>query len=330
MKTKARNWKRRRFASIESAIGRCRGARCLALHKVPEPKTVKNRLHVDLITIQFVICWWHSLGPFCKVRGVGDANQNSPLGRLRSMEWSTDSVNLGGLAFDVRLTPDPSAPLAGDLNLCKTQGFLHNYEVLLAARPDFQPRRILELGIWRGGSVALWNEVFQPERLSAIDFLPERVIPALAQYVDAATTITLHWNTSQDDIQALTNVVAEDFDGQLPDLVIDDASHLYWPTRRSFEWLFPRMAPGALYVIEDWRSSVESASPDPLHLIAADLVSTKALGRNAIRSVTVQGGIIVVDRSNHTQDDTFTLAPDRGTERPAESVRSRLRHLVGR
>jgi hypothetical protein len=36
------------------------------------------------------------------------------------------------------------------------------------------------------------------------------------------------------------------------DLVIDDAAHVYGQTKRSFECLFPTLAPGGLYIIEDW------------------------------------------------------------------------------
>ena len=36
------------------------------------------------------------------------------------------------------------------------------------------------------------------------------------------------------------------------DLVVDDASHTYEETRASFEFLFPLLSPGGVYVIEDW------------------------------------------------------------------------------
>jgi hypothetical protein len=36
------------------------------------------------------------------------------------------------------------------------------------------------------------------------------------------------------------------------DAVIDDASHLYGVTRRTFEIAFPHLRPGGVYVIEDW------------------------------------------------------------------------------
>ena len=49
----------------------------------------------------------------------------------------------------------------------------------------------------------------------------------------------------------LLSIVHKDFNGQL-DLVIDDASHLYTETKKSFEILFPLLKAGGLYVIEDW------------------------------------------------------------------------------
>jgi hypothetical protein len=33
---------------------------------------------------------------------------------------------------------------------------------------------------------------------------------------------------------------------------VDDASHTYEETRTSFEFLFPLLSPGGIYVIEDW------------------------------------------------------------------------------
>jgi hypothetical protein len=45
--------------------------------------------------------------------------------------------------------------------------------------------------------------------------------------------------------------VAHEFSAPL-DLVIDDASHIYGPTKASFQALFPLLRPGGLYLIEDW------------------------------------------------------------------------------
>jgi hypothetical protein len=254
--------------------------------------------------------------------------EDLPLEKLRSLEWSADHVKLGDLTFQLqdkggRFSPD------SDLVLYKSRGFMRNYETLLASRPDFRASRILELGIWRGGSIALWNEVFRPDSLAAIDILAEAKPAALASYMAEASRgkISLHWNASQDDALALDNVLAEDFGGQPPDLVIDDASHQYWPTRRSFEWLFPRMNPGALYVIEDWRSSVDAPSEtEPLHRIAFDLVFTLARGQSPLASVTARNGIVVVERGRRAFDPEFVLARE---DRPKpRSLKSRLRERL--
>jgi len=36
------------------------------------------------------------------------------------------------------------------------------------------------------------------------------------------------------------------------DLVVDDACHAYEETKASFEFLFPLLQPGGIYLIEDW------------------------------------------------------------------------------
>ena len=49
-------------------------------------------------------------------------------------------------------------------------------------------------------------------------------------------------------------MLAVDIEPEPLDLVLDDASHALDPTRASFEVLFPRLAPGGLYAIEDWNA----------------------------------------------------------------------------
>jgi hypothetical protein len=59
----------------------------------------------------------------------------------------------------------------------------------------------------------------------------------------------------------------EQFDGGPLDLVVDDCSHLYEPTRASFNELFPRLRPGGAYVIEDWvwaHTPLDSEHPEGL------------------------------------------------------------------
>jgi hypothetical protein len=122
-------------------------------------------------------------------------------------------------------------------------------ETELALMPS--PRRIVELGIWQGGSAVLLDQFFSPERLVAVDFNPAR-IPALDEYARGHPNVRPYYGIDQADGSKLSEIVEADFSGQPIDLVIDDASHFYAETRASFLTLFPRMRPGGLYLIEDW------------------------------------------------------------------------------
>ena len=59
------------------------------------------------------------------------------------------------------------------------------------------------------------------------------------------------FGTSQDEA-TLPTKVSRQFNRQPLDLIMDDASHLYAPTKRAFENLFGLLKPGGRYVIEDW------------------------------------------------------------------------------
>lgn len=128
--------------------------------------------------------------------------------------------------------------------------------------------------------------------------------------------VTCHWGTDQADVAKLRTIVAADLRGQL-DLVIDDASHQYAPTKASFEALFPLIRPGGLYVIEDWswgcwpnlaedRQLVRGTEPD--RLIAEIAVSAGRMDgfivghgpchtlAPLISRVTIMADIVVVER----------------------------------
>src|SRR5205085_4846802 len=127
----------------------------------------------------------------------------------------------------------------------------------------------------------------------------------------------------QADVATLREIVRRDLGGEL-DLVIDDGSHLPGPTLASFETLFPLLALGGRYVIEDWAwehwpefqdagnywAGEESLSP-----LVADLVAAAGSSRELFRSVTVYEGFVVVERG--------ALAVEAGGFRLADHIRRR-------
>jgi hypothetical protein len=125
---------------------------------------------------------------------------------------------------------------------------------LLALIDELAPSRIVELGIFRGGSAALLAAAARPVKLSAIELETEPV-QALERFIedrDLASVLMQHYGVDQGDAAQLAAAIDADHGDEPLDLVVDDASHLYRETRCSFELLFARLRPGGRYIIEDW------------------------------------------------------------------------------
>jgi hypothetical protein len=113
---------------------------------------------------------------------------------------------------------------------------------------------MVEFGIFKGGSIALYEELYSPKRLVGVDVRDERV-PALDAYLEghsATDRVRLYYGTDQGDRDALHRIAKENFDGERLDVVIDDGSHRYEPSKASLNVFLPLLRPGGLYVIEDW------------------------------------------------------------------------------
>lgn len=119
---------------------------------------------------------------------------------------------------------------------------------------------LLELGIWKGASLFMWRRYFPNATIIGLD----RAL-RLHNEMQRADIVTFH--AEQDDEQAINELGS--LYGPLH-IVIDDASHISSKTIKSFELLWPHVAPGGIYVIEDLQTSYDDkhygtaeASPDP-------------------------------------------------------------------
>jgi predicted O-methyltransferase YrrM len=125
---------------------------------------------------------------------------------------------------------------------------------LATAISDVEPDRIIQLGIFKGGSTALLASLAKPRRLTAVE-LNHEPVDALEEFITArglCGVVSTHYGVDQIDTATLASLLRDDHDGEPLDLVVDDASHLYRETRASFELLFPRLRHGGVYIIEDW------------------------------------------------------------------------------
>ena len=101
--------------------------------------------------------------------------------------------------------------------------------------------RMLEIGVSKGGSLALWRKALgEKATIFGID-----IDPKCAEFDGKFATVRIG---SQDDAGFLKDVVRE-MGGV--DIVLDDGSHVASHERASFETLFPLLSEGGLYIIED-------------------------------------------------------------------------------
>jgi 23S rRNA U2552 (ribose-2'-O)-methylase RlmE/FtsJ len=122
----------------------------------------------------------------------------------------------------------------------KWRGYLDKYDRHLS-RFRNTPVRILELGVYRGGSLHLWRTYFG----DAATIFGVDIDPACQKYDGIAGHVRIG---SQADTTFLQGVVAE-IGGV--DVVIDDGSHVASHQRASFQALFPLLADKGVYICED-------------------------------------------------------------------------------
>jgi SAM-dependent methyltransferase len=254
---------------------------------------------------------------------------------FQQLIWRDDRMLLGDLTFRLQHTKDDAWELGDECFVFyKIKPLIDQYERFWSARPDFRPRNVFELGMWDGGSVAFWFELFQPRKHVGLDFAKRDNSPYFKRYLASRgleQRIATHWGVDQADAARIQAIVRKEFDGPL-DLILDDASHMYRPTKASFETLFPLLRPGGLYVIEDWAWAHWKEFQTPNHPWAAETALTRlifelvaATGSSAdlIARVEVFQGFVAVERGPISINERFEL--DRFiSNRPRMSIGRRL------
>jgi hypothetical protein len=192
------------------------------------------------------------------------------------VRWLGDSrVEVDGVAFEILSGHGPAVEgQETALHLRKTRDLI---ESVIAIVDEVEPRRIFELGICHGGSVALLELLARPQRHVAVELASGApMLDAWLQEQGLTEKVRTYYGTDQADAKVLHEIVARDFGGEPLDLVIDDASHLFEQTRASFNVLFPYVRPGGLYVIEDW-SWVHMMEATILAIVERDAVDRQTL-----------------------------------------------------
>jgi cephalosporin hydroxylase len=121
-------------------------------------------------------------------------------------------------------------------------GYYPAYQEL--AREIGPAGRVLEVGVYRGGSLLMWQELFPGGLVAGADNDPGATWPP------GTRRIVAH----QADPGLAEAARQASPDGY--DLIVDDASHIGELSAATLELLWPLVRPGGWYVLEDWTVSL--------------------------------------------------------------------------
>lgn len=232
------------------------------------------------------------------------------------------STGEADFVIDISPTYDRRPSDLTAFTIVKTVDFLNLY---IELAKSYHPRTILELGVFQGGGFAFLDSVFRPDAMSAVE-LSKTPVTTLLSWIANRANRSVHFSTNQTDRDRLLNIVKGELGGVL-DMVVDDASHSYVETRRSFEILFPIMSPGGHYIIEDWAWAhwesyqaldAPSANSPALSNLLFDLIMLQA-STHLIAEIRVFAQLVIIRKSSTgalVPNDFWGLIRNRGRAQP--------------
>jgi cephalosporin hydroxylase len=170
----------------------------------------------------------------------------------KPVDWISETkFVVDGVEFSGDLASYTEKTTLDRVVILKEARLLRQYVDLLASHST---DNILELGIWQGGSPLFYGLATDARKIVALDIAsPLPVLDEIIARHRLRDKVKLHFGMSQDDREAVSALIDDEFGDTPIDLVIDDASHYYEYSRKSFEIVFPHVRPGGFYIIEDWQ-----------------------------------------------------------------------------
>ncbi len=117
-------------------------------------------------------------------------------------------------------------------------GYTEGYAHYIPEEGEFN---LLEIGIWHGDSIKMWNEYNPQIKIDAIDINMD-----VYNYIQDSEKVKIHIG-DQADHSFLSSVVGD----KMYDFIVDDGSHRTQDIVASFRFLYDYVKPGGYYFIED-------------------------------------------------------------------------------
>jgi SAM-dependent methyltransferase len=153
----------------------------------------------------------------------------------------------------------------------------------------YKPIRILEIGIYNGDSLKLWNNYFRQASVFGIDIEPKN------EYDTDIVKTFVADQANRSQLQSFIDTHGGDFD-----IIVDDGGHYMEQQQVSFGFLFPFVKPGGYYVIEDLHTSLPNVYPE---FRATPANSTLSMIENFIRKNpdNIHSMYMTIDEMNYLQ-----------------------------
>ena len=249
--------------------------------------------------------------------------QKQRMSRRHNLPWQSDTLlDFEGTKIELCIPPalQVRQSVEDHFILGKSKFMIDEMMRLIG---DREMEAIVDLGVYKGGSVVFFNEVFRPWRLMAVDYNPAPP-EALVKYLGkqrAPVGVRIKLGVNQADRPALAMLLDKTFHGRPLDLVVDDASHYNFETRESFRVLFPRICPGGLYIIEDWgwahwpgehwqtnRGGNYFTDKLPLSNLLLEIMLLSASRPGIVSKMLVNGTVAYVERGQDAIEGDFELS----------------------
>ena len=169
----------------------------------------------------------------------------------RVLETSEEEFSIDGTKFRFVHGGYDQLTSENEIVVFKPLHYFKRY-LQLAQQRGFAPQSMFELGIAEGGSAILFALLLPEAKIVAVDIRqPNPHVLNQVTRLGLSNRVKLFYETSQDDALGIRAIFAQEFTGKV-DVILDDASHSFELSRRSFEILLPYVADNRFYILEDW------------------------------------------------------------------------------
>jgi SAM-dependent methyltransferase len=166
-------------------------------------------------------------------------------------KWDTEhSFRTPRFRFDYSISDYTGKTNLDKISLLKNRHLLDIYRDLTV---EERIGSIFEIGFFQGGMPLFLADMAAPKKIVAVDWNPPSdELTTLIARNNLSSSIELIGGVDQADTGRIRSILDVQFGSEPLDLIIDDCSHHYAPTKACFEALFGYLRPGGKYIIEDW------------------------------------------------------------------------------